>query len=155
MEKNPNEINLEFLRLKSRFVKMRKLLIITYIALLLLSVITIFLTFSYQETAQIVVKIGDEKIPIEDAYIDLIKENNSLKRKSMLDEAIFKSIKKRYAIDVEKTDSFITYHAPQLDSALMILPLYRDKIEHVEDTDEWIVTRENDSVVVKRHFFIE
>jgi len=64
--------------------------------------------------------------------IDMANENNRLQEKLNL-------IRKNYNITIKETDKYITTEAPQLDSALLLLPFYRNKIKYDNENKTWII----------------
>lgn len=52
-------------------------------------------------------------------------------------------ITRNYPILLKKEGDVYSVYAPKLDSALYLLPVYRDKIRFDKRTNSWIVTREN------------
>jgi hypothetical protein len=64
---------------------------------------------------------------------DLEKANNLLKTKLDL-------VQKKYDITFKETDKSIKIEALKLDSALMLLPYYRDKLEYNPENKSWTIT---------------
>ncbi len=65
-------------------------------------------------------------------------ENLNMKQKLDL-------IHKKYHITFKETDKQITARAPQLDSALLLLPYYRNKLKYDAKKQSWIIHIEQNS----------
>lgn len=48
---------------------------------------------------------------------------------------------RNYPIHFTKENDVYTIHAPQIDSALLLLPVYRDMIKFDKKTNTWLVGR--------------
>lgn len=48
---------------------------------------------------------------------------------------------RNYPIHFTKENDVYTIHAPQIDSALLLLPVYRDMIEYDKKSNTWSVER--------------
>lgn len=80
-------------------------------------------------------------------YSDLIKENDSLKVKlvnlennNRFNELKLSLAKNNYDISFIETDSYIKIMAPKIDSALLLLPHYKNKIKYDMNKKTWNVT---------------
>ena len=79
-----------------------------------------------------------------DEYNLLAKEFNSLSREKQKLQSVISLIQRYYKISYETTvnsDTIITtlINTETVDSALILLPYYRDKIERVSD-NQWVIT---------------
>lgn len=79
-----------------------------------------------------------------DEYNLLAKELNSLSREKQKLQSVVSLIQRHYKISYETTinsDTIITtlINTETVDSALILLPYYRDKIERVSD-NQWVIT---------------
>ena len=82
----------------------------------------------------------------EMTYSDLMQENDSLqtllttiKDENRINLLKLSMTKKNYDINFKETNKYITIFAPRLDSALLLLPYYKDKIHYDKDNDVWKV----------------
>jgi len=83
-------------------------------------------TISYSE-------IYDLSDSIRKSYNEIKNQNSNLK--------IMLSLAKRnYNIKFRETPKTIFIDAPELDSAIMLLPFYRDRITHNKDKDTWTIS---------------
>lgn len=80
-------------------------------------------------------------------YSDLTRENDSLKKelfnlknRNHYNELKLSLAKRNYDISFKETDSYITIMAPRLDSALLLLPYYKNKIQYDTNKKMWNVT---------------
>lgn len=139
-------------RLEECFFELKKNVILILVGAIIALALLGFVTYDYlsfiEENPRLIVKLNGEEVPLEDAYINLTK-------KSYRDDVKLSGIQKRYNIEMQETDSTISYSSPKIDSALMLLPVYRDKIIKLEGKDEWIVSRENDGEIYQRHIIFE
>lgn len=72
-------------------------------------------------------------------YSDLMKENDSLKNVNRHNELKLSLARRNYDISFKETDSYITIMAPKLDSALLLLPHYKNKIQYDANKKTWSV----------------
>ena len=72
-------------------------------------------------------------------YSDLLKENDSLKNANRHNELKLSLARRNYDISFKETDSYITIMAPKLDSALLLLPHYKYKIQYNANKKTWSV----------------
>ncbi|RGT50917.1 hypothetical protein [Bacteroides intestinalis] len=82
----------------------------------------------------------------EITYPDLMKENDSLlieltniKNENRLNIQKLSMAKNNYGINFKETSKYITIFAPRLDSALLLLPYYKEKIHYDKDRDVWTI----------------
>lgn len=80
-------------------------------------------------------------------YFDLVNENDSLKNEInnlKSDNSKYKIklslTEKNYPIKYYEKDGWISVKAPEIDSALLLLPYYRNKINYNPKDDFWVVT---------------
>ena len=73
-------------------------------------------------------------------YNELIVELDELHKKVFLLESKINLIQKKYDIAFEETDKNISISALRVDSALLLLPYYRDKLEYDSNGQFWNIT---------------
>jgi len=78
-------------------------------------------------------ELGEEIDTLSRKNINLNLENDILKQKLNV-------IQKYYNITFKETDKSIIIEALKLDSALMLLPYYRNKIEYNPENNSWLIT---------------
>lgn len=81
-------------------------------------------------------------------YRQLMAEHDSLEAKYQNIESLKEHYRielglatRNYPIHFTKENNIYTIHAPQIDSALLLLPVYRDKIEYDKKSNTWSVER--------------
>ena len=74
-------------------------------------------------------------------YHQLANERDSIERVKEHYKIGFELITKNYPITLSHNGNVYMIHAPQIDSAFLLLPLYRDMIEYDKKSNSWITTR--------------
>lgn len=75
-----------------------------------------------------------------DKYNELIIEINSLRSDSLLFEQKIRIIKEKYGIEAVEENGYIFVKGLEVDSALMLLPYYRDKLKYNTEKKSWTIT---------------
>lgn len=75
------------------------------------------------------------------SYRQIANERDSIEREKEYYKIGFELITKNYPITLSHNGNVYMIHAPQIDSALLLLPLYRDMIEYDKKSNSWITTR--------------
>lgn len=91
------------------------------------------------ETDSIIVYRTRNGIPI--TYKQLSKENDSITQEIDSIVTCLKVILKNYPIKIRTSDNYLWAVSPQIDSALMLLPVFRDKIKYDEKKKVWSIRR--------------
>lgn len=76
-----------------------------------------------------------------DENYDLLKENASLKNELSNKDVYLDVIRKNYGITVKHKDHRIWAEGPKVDSALLLLSVYRDKLRYDPQKKTWMVER--------------
>lgn len=91
------------------------------------------------ETDSIIVFRTRNGIPI--TYKQLSEENDSIVQERDSIAICLKVILKNYPITIKTSDNYFWAVSPQIDSALMLLPVFRDKIKYDEKKRVWSIKR--------------
>lgn len=76
-----------------------------------------------------------------DENFELLNKNSSLKHDIKVRDRYLELIKKQYGITVIEQDNKVWLEGAKIDSALLLLNLYRDKIKYNPQTKVWSVGR--------------
>jgi len=78
-------------------------------------------------------------------YDELVNENNKLEKERDILRQKLNLVQRNYNITFEETEKSIMIHAAQIDSALLLLPYYKDKLKYNPTEKTWtIILSEND-----------
>lgn len=91
------------------------------------------------ETDSIIVFRTRNGIPI--TYKQLSEENDSITQERDSIATCLKVILKNYPIKIKTSNDYFWAISPQIDSALMLLPVFRDKIKYNEKEKVWSIRR--------------
>lgn len=91
------------------------------------------------ETDSIIVFKTRNGIPI--TYKQLSEENDSITQERDSIATCLKVILRNYPIKIKTSNSYFWAISPQIDSALMLLPVFRDKIKYNEKEKVWSIRR--------------
>lgn len=91
------------------------------------------------ETDSIIVFRTRNGIPI--TYKQLSEENDSITQERDSIATCLKVILRNYPIKIKTSNSYFWAISPQIDSALMLLPVFRDKIKYNEKDKVWSIRR--------------
>lgn len=91
------------------------------------------------ETDSIIVFRTRNGIPL--TYKQLSEENDSIAQERDSIATCLRVILKNYPIKIKTSDNFFWAVSPQIDSALMLLPVFRDKIKYDEKKRVWSIKR--------------
>ena len=91
------------------------------------------------ETDSIIVFRTRNGIPI--TYKQLSEENDSITQERDSIATCLKVILRNYPIKIKTSNSYFWAISPQIDSALMLLPVFRDKIKYNEKEKVWSIRR--------------
>lgn len=91
------------------------------------------------ETDSIIVFRTRNGIPI--TYKQLSEENDSIAQERDSIATCLKVILKNYPIKIKTSNDYFWAISPQIDSALMLLPVFRDKIKYNEKEKVWSIRR--------------
>lgn len=91
------------------------------------------------ETDSIIVFKTRNGIPI--TYKQLSEENDSITQERDSITTCLKVILRNYPIKIKTSNSYFWAISPQIDSALMLLPVFRDKIKYNEKEKVWSIRR--------------
>ena len=89
------------------------------------------------ETDSIIVFKTRNGIPI--TYKQLSEENDSITQERDSIATCLKVILRNYPIKIKTSNSYFWAISPQIDSALMLLPVFRDKIKYNEKEKVWSI----------------
>jgi len=84
---------------------------------------------------------SENDIPI--TYHHLFHENDSLRKMSDTLKIYMDLVKKNYPISFHHDSNFFYVSSPKIDSALMLLNMYHDKIQYNPYEKTWSVTRKS------------
>jgi len=73
-------------------------------------------------------------------YNELVDKNDELEKERDILQRKLNLVLKNYNITFVETDRSITIHAEQIDSALLLLPHYKDKLKYDPKEKSWIIT---------------
>jgi len=73
-------------------------------------------------------------------YNELVDENDKLKKEQDILQRKLNLVQRNYNITFDETDKYFTVHAKQIDSALLLLPHYRDKLKYDPKEQSWTIT---------------
>jgi hypothetical protein len=73
-------------------------------------------------------------------YNELYKENTNLKNEVYSLRSKLDLVQENYEITFKETDKYISINAEKIDSALLLLPYYRNKLRYDQETKTWIIT---------------
>ena len=91
------------------------------------------------ETDSIIVFRTRDGVPI--TYKQLSEENDSITQERDSIATCLKVILKNYPIKIKTSNNYFWAVSPQIDSALMLLPVFRDKIKYNEKEKVWSIRR--------------
>lgn len=91
------------------------------------------------ETDSIIVFRTRNGIPL--TYKQLSEENDSIAQERDSIATCLRVILKNYPIKIKTSDNYFWAVSPQIDSALMLLPVFRDKIKYDEKKRVWSIKR--------------
>ncbi len=91
------------------------------------------------ETDSIIVFRTRDGIPI--TYKQLSEENDSITQERDSIATCLKVILRNYPIKIKTSNNYFWAVSPQIDSALMLLPVFRDKIKYNEKEKVWSIRR--------------
>lgn len=74
-------------------------------------------------------------------YKQLSEENDSIAQERDSIATCLRVILKNYPIKIKTSDNYFWAVSPQIDSALMLLPVFRDKIKYDEKKRVWSIER--------------
>ena len=91
------------------------------------------------ETDSIIVFRTRDGIPI--TYKQLSEENDSITQERDSIATCLKVILRNYPVKIKTSNNYFWAVSPQIDSALMLLPVFRDKIKYNEKEKVWSIRR--------------
>lgn len=91
------------------------------------------------KTDSIIVFRTRDGIPI--TYKQLSEENDSITQERDSIATCLKVILRNYPIKIKTSNNYFWAVSPQIDSALMLLPVFRDKIKYNEKEKVWSIRR--------------
>lgn len=91
------------------------------------------------ETDSIIVFRTRNGIPL--TYKQLSEENDSIAQERDSIATCLRVILKNYPIKIKTSDNYFWAVSPQIDSALMLLPVFRNKIKYDEKKRVWSIKR--------------
>lgn len=91
------------------------------------------------EADSIIVFRTRDGIPI--TYKQLSEENDSITQERDSIATCLKVILRNYPIKIKTSNNYFWAVSPQIDSALMLLPVFRDKIKYNEKEKVWSIRR--------------
>lgn len=91
------------------------------------------------ETDSMIVFRTRDGIPI--TYKQLSEENDSITQERDSIATCLKVILRNYPIKIKTSNNYFWAVSPQIDSALMLLPVFRDKIKYNEKEKVWSIRR--------------
>jgi len=71
---------------------------------------------------------------------EFITKINSLRSDSLVFEQKIRMVKEKYGIETVEKDGYLFVKGLEVDSALMLLPYYRDKIKYNTEKQSWTIT---------------
>lgn len=80
-----------------------------------------------------------------DENLELLNRNSRLEYEIKTKDIYLDVVKKNYGIKVKERNNRIWVESEKVDSALLLLPVYRDKIKYDPQTKNWSVTRQESS----------